>query len=276
MYKTLLVPVDGRPRSARSIEYAARLARTFDAHVVGLFVKPSAYIPAAVHIDGAGPAVDKLSRQAVEDATREAKAQFDAAVKAAGIPSTEWRVADGGAPDVLALHARYADLVVINQTDPNEMGATHFADAVLLTLGRPAIVVPYTGELPDVPRNVLVCWNASNEAARAVSDALPLLRRAQHVTVMSVDPEPSAIGHGPSPGADLGAWLARHGVKVEVAVVPSGGVDVGNVILSRAFDQSADLIVMGAYGHARLLQVVFGGVTRTLLTSMTVPVLMSH
>lgn len=276
MYKTLLVPVDERPRSARSIELAGRLAREFNAHVVGLFLQPAPYIPGVTHLEGGQKLAEDLRESLVREPTRRAKAQFDACVKAAGITTAEWRTADGDRADEVALHARYADLVIINQTDPDEANASHFAGAVLMSLGRPALVLPYVGEFSSVGTNVLVAWNASREAARAVTDALPLLQRAQRVVVMAVDARASPGGHGESPGADIAVFLARHGVKAEAAPTVSAGVDTGNVILSRAYDQGADLVVMGAYGHSRLRQIVLGGATRTVLESMRLPVLMSH
>jgi nucleotide-binding universal stress UspA family protein len=275
MYKTLLVPVDGKRGTARSVEFACRVASLFDAHVVGLFVEPSPRIPANAFAEGSAALLMELQSRAVRELADAAKAAFDASIKAAGQAAVEWRTAEGDRADAVALHARYADLVVINQTDVNDTGASNFADSILLSLGRPALLVPHTGDFKSVGQNILVCWNARAEAARAVTDALPFLKRAQKVTVMAVD-RGAAGAHGDLPGADIGLFLARHGVRAEVMATPSGGIDVGNVILSRAFDEGADLIVMGAYGHARAREMVLGGVTRTLLESMTVPVFMSR
>jgi nucleotide-binding universal stress UspA family protein len=138
------------------------------------------------------------------------------------------------------------------------------------------LLVPYAGRFPAVGRKVLIAWNAGREAARAVVDALPLLARASTVHVVSFNPEKGGADHGAVPGADIAQFLVRHGIKVVVHRQNNGGVDVGNQILSRAADLEIDLIVMGAYGHARMREMVLGGVTRTLLETMTVPVLMSH
>jgi len=276
MYKTLLVPVDGRSRSARSVELACRIARTFDAHVIGLFVRPSTYIPSPVLAEGGAELLQELQDKMIRELAEGAKMQFDAGVKATSAGRAEWRTAEGDRAEVVALHARYADLVVLNQTDPSAADASHFADSVLLSVGRPMLLVPYTGEMKTFGQNVLVCWNASREAARAVTDALPLLKRAEQVTVMSVDGRDSPAGHSESPGADIALFLTRHGVKAKAERTVSGGVDIGDVILSRAFDAGADLIVMGGYGHSRVREIVLGGATRTVLRTMTVPVLMSH
>lgn len=276
MYKTLLIPVDGRERSARSLELGCRVAGMFDSHVVGLFVKRSIQIPSAVRAEGGEKMLLELQQKLNEQAANEARARFDATVKPAMMQRAEWRIGEGARADVVAVHARYADLIVINQTDPDAPDATHFGDAVVLAVGRPVLFVPYVGEMRSFGQNVLICWNASREASRAVTDALPLLQRAANVTVLTVDGRPTTYGHGESAGADVSLYLARHGVKTVASQTVSGSVDVGSVILSRAFDLSADLIVMGAYGHSRVREIVLGGATRTVLQSMTVPVLMSH
>lgn len=151
-----------------------------------------------------------------------------------------------------------------------------FLDQLVLSTGRPLLLVPYAGRFPSVGKNVLVAWNAKPEAARAVTDALPLLARANSVQVMAFDPEGNRSGHGENPGADIALYLARHGVKATASRQHCGSDEVGVQILSRAADIDADLIVMGAYGHSRVRELVLGGVTRTILDSMTVPVLMSH
>ena len=145
-----------------------------------------------------------------------------------------------------------------------------------MTSGRPVLAVPYAGDFPVVGERVLVAWNASREAARAVNDALPLLAQAKMVTVLAVNPRFGIRGHGDVPAADIALHLARHGVKAEAAHTASGDIADSQALLSYAADISADLIVAGAYGHSRAREVIFGGMTRTLLREMTVPVLFSH
>jgi nucleotide-binding universal stress UspA family protein len=142
--------------------------------------------------------------------------------------------------------------------------------------GRPVLVVPQIGAPSTVGKTVMLCWNASRESARAAADALPFLQAAEKVVILIVDPEVSADGHGQEPGADVAIWLARHGVKVTVQRDIAADAQIGEIILSRAADHGADLIVMGIYGHSRLREIVLGGVSRTMLSSMTVPGLMSH
>ncbi len=145
-----------------------------------------------------------------------------------------------------------------------------------LAVGRPVLVVPYAGRFEACGRRVLVAWNASRAATRAVNDAMPLLAGAETVTVLCVDPDEDRRAHGDVPGADVAVHLARHGVKARVESTASGGIGVGNAVLSRASDIGADLLVMGAYGHTRVRELLLGGATRTILESMTVPVLLSH
>jgi nucleotide-binding universal stress UspA family protein len=208
----------------------------------------------------------------------EAQRSYGDCLRRTGFERSEWRASDTDALSVVALHARYADLVVIGQQKPDSTGGVsrEFERSLPAVAGRPVLVVPYAFERRPVGRQVLVAWNASREAARAVVDALPFLMRADQVHVVAFDPQVSARAHGEEPGADIALYLARHGVKVAVSRYDAQDMDTGNLLLSRAFDLSADLIVMGAWGHSRLREFVLGGVTRTLLESMTVPVLMSH
>jgi len=132
--------------------------------------------------------------------------------------------------------------------------------------------VPRAGQFERIERHALIAWNGSREAARAVRDALPLLKLARKVTVLAVEPQ----SNGHAPGADLALHLARHGVTVDLDQDTAPGMDAADILLSRASDLSSDLIVMGAYGHARMRETILGGVTRSMLAAMTAPVLMSH
>jgi nucleotide-binding universal stress UspA family protein len=276
-YQTILVHVDNGPRAPVRVGLACRLARRFDAHLVGLHALTVVKLPgyARVAVEGGAPLGEYQAKLAA-DSARAAKELFERAVNAAGVAKYEWRESRGDAAAVAPIHARYADLVVIGQPHAADASGVEpdFAERLLLSGGRPLLIVPYAGEFGDVGKRALVAWNASREAARAVTDAIPLLREAQGVQIVAFDPEGAA--HGEIPGADIGLYLARHGIKVTVSQQTAPDVDVGNQLLSRAAELGSDLIVMGGYGHSRLRELVLGGVTRTLLGSMTVPVLMSH
>jgi nucleotide-binding universal stress UspA family protein len=210
-------------------------------------------------------------------AEKTAETAYAKATKGRNFPA-EWRVIEAFSDDALAVNGRYADLLVVGQADPDDPAGSRndLPEAMAFATGRPILVVPQIGAQPTVGKTVLLCWNASRESARAAADALPFLRAADKVIVLIVDPEISADGHGEEPGADVALWLARHGVNITVQRDVAADARIGEIILSRAADYGADLIVMGIYGHSRLREMVLGGVSRTLLASMTVPVLMSH
>ena len=272
-YKTILVHLDGGERCPVRIEIALRLARDFDAHLVGLYARDLGALSPYLSTE---PTIAKRLREAAAELAATAQAAFGKAVAAAGTANAEFRAATTDASGAVLLHARYADLVVLGQRDPEEESAvtTGFVERVILAGGRPVMMVPRVGTFDAIGRRVLVAWNAGREAARAVTDTVPLLQRAASVQVITINPE--APAHGDIPGADIALYLARHGVRVEVKIERAVDIDVGNMLLSRAADLGADLIVMGAYGHSRMREFVMGGASRTLLDTMTVPVLLSH
>jgi nucleotide-binding universal stress UspA family protein len=274
-YKTILGHLDSGKRSAARLELGIRLAKAFDAHLVGLHALTVVRLPAYAAVE-AGPRVAEEQRRRATEYAAEAEKAFRGAVDRAGVPGAEWRSSFDDALDAVTLHARYADLVLIGQ--PEAEGGSgvdpSFAHRLVLVAGRPVLVMPYAGEFAAVGKRVLLAWNASREATRATTDALPFLKAADKVVVAPVKPDRAA--HGEAPGTDIGLYLSRHGVRVEVAAIQGTDLDAGNALLSRAADLSIDLIVMGGYGHSRMSELILGGVTRTMLESMTVPVLMSH
>lgn len=275
-YKTILVHLDHQPRCAERLGLACSLAEEFDAHVVGLFAPGSPKLPSYALAEG-GPLLRELLDKRNAEILGEAERRFREVAQRNGGERSEWRTSQSDPAAAMRLSARYADLVVAGQPEAGDEGDLRgLADELVFSAGRPVLFVPYAGRFPVLGKRVLVAWDAGREAARAVTDALPLLRRAEAVELCVFDPGKGRRGHGEQPGADAGLYLARHGVKVMVARQSGAGYDVGAQILSRAADVGADLIVMGAYGHARVREMVLGGVTRTMLEAMTVPVLMSH
>lgn len=274
-FKTMLVHVDtGRSAPAR-LKLSAELAARSAAHVTGLYVRRPFQAPA---FTDAGPAMDSLYR------TYENAAKADEALATAAFRdligrtslSSEWRVTDGLAEEVVAAHARYADLVIVGQSEPDAPATTtppDLAETVVMAGERPVLIVPHIGAIKPPGRTVLLCWNGSREAARAATGALPILRKADKVIILLIDPRSDG---GEQPGAGVAAWLVRHGVKAVVQRDTAADSNVGGVILSRAADHDADLVVMGLYGHSRVREWVMGGASRTLLASMTVPLLVAH
>ena len=271
-YKTLLVHLDERPRRRERLQLGLQLAGRFDAHLVGLFAMQSARVPSYALAE-AGAVIEEIETRRRREAARAAEDEFREAQRRAAAKA-EWRLSLDDPLAAVRLSARYADLVIAGQPDPEDAVSMDFAGEVVLSAGRPVLFVPYAGHFLDAGKRVLVAWNGSREATRAVTDALPFLARAEAVEVVAFDPREGE--HGEVAGADLALYLARHGVKASAARQSAPDVDIGAQLLSRAADTSADLIVMGGYGHSRLRELVLGGATRTLLESMTVPVLMAH
>ncbi|MDH3597115.1 MAG: universal stress protein [Rhodospirillales bacterium] len=278
-YKNLLVHLDDSETCAGRVAAAIVLAEAQDAYLTGLALAVETSMP--TYIGGQMPVeVLEVQRAQVLERGQAVATRFDEALERSGRPGASRLVTglDIDAARVVALHARHADLVVLGQEEPEAPPALprHLAEDVVLSAGRPALVVPYIGAGKTLGRRVMIAWDTGREAARAVNDALPILKQAEAVTVLSVNPRPGVDLHGEEPGADIALHLTRHGVTVEVQQTQVEEINVGDTILSRLADLGCDLLVMGAYGHSRLREVVLGGVTRTMFESMTVPVLMSR
>lgn len=274
-YKTLLVHVDNGKRAPLRVDIACQLAKQSDAHLIGLHALTVVKLPSYALAEG-GVQVRELHERMLRESAAAAEQVFKKGVQTAGLAKSEWRMSRRDAAESVPVHGRYADLLVIGQPSETDGSGVEpdFAERLLLAAGRPVLLIPYAGDFPAVGKRVLVAWNAGREATRAVTDAIPILREAQQVDVIAFNPKDAP--HGEVPGADVGLYLARHGIKVNVSQQTAEDVDVGNQLLSRAADLDVDLIVMGAYGQPRMKELVLGGATRTVLKSMTVPVLMSH
>lgn len=277
-YKTVLVHVDDGARRQRHIAVAAAIALLDDGHLVG--VAPTGLTRLLYQNAMAGGLAPNLSRHldSLRDRAARALAGFQARAAALGVHTVEARMIDDEAGPGVSLLARYADLVVIGQGAGGDP-----APYVVLNSARPVLIVPPGDDAGAPARRVLICWNASREAGRAVSAALPLLRRAGAVHVAVFDAARDAAAHGPRPGVAIADHLARHGVRstVSVRACPRRGAfrhpdDIGAALLAQAAELSSDLLVMGAYGHSRLRETILGGVTRTVLRDMTMPALMAH
>ena len=282
-FKDILVHLDSGTRCKNRLAAALNLARRFEAHVTGTYVldipAPEFFYGAAMPFMGAGPeqVIERMRSEAINTAAPVEEA-FRSGLARDGVQG-DWRLVEGSLPATVALHARYADLAVVaqpNPYEPNDGGQHDVAVTVVMTSGRPVLVVPFAGEFETIGERVLVAWNATREAARAVNDALPLLQQAKLVTVLAVNPKHGINGHGDVPAADIALHLARHGVKAEAAHTVANDIPEGEALLSYIADIGVDLIVAGAYGHSRAREMVFGGVTRTLLNEMTAPAFLSH
>jgi nucleotide-binding universal stress UspA family protein len=257
-------------------DFAISIAEALEAHVLGVAIAYEPIIPGTV-MGGIPPEFIESQRAESEKKARAAIARFEERAKRAGV-SAESRILTAsvsGAADQLGRIGRRFDLVVVGQPERERATPDDVLDeGVLFDSGRPVIFVPFIQKAGLKLDRVMLCWDGSRAATRAIADAMPLLQKAKQVEIVIV-----ASGRPKSdevPGADLGQHLARHGLKVDVKRITSPDIDVPSTILSYAADSSADMIVMGGYGHSRLREFVLGGVTRGIFESMTVPVLMSH
>ena len=273
--KSILVHAAPNERLNSVLDVACTIAKTHEAHLIGLHVSSD---PAAPLQSLPGPVPNELMtsiESRIEMERDRARTAFDAAAAKHGVRG-EWRTGSGDLANLIGTHTRYADLAVMGQAAGDDEPDDPELPTVVATMtGRPVLIVPRAGSFGEAGKRVLVCWNASREATRAITDALPILQLADHVTVLAVNPNDGS-GHGAVPGADISHYLARHGVRAEANRTYADDIDVADAILSRASDLGCDLIVMGAYGHSRVREWIFGGVTRSIMRTMTRPVLISH
>lgn len=266
------------PGASRDVaaHYAVSIAETWGAHVAGVAFAYDPVLPASI-MGGISADVFDVQRQENEKVAKAAVEAFETAAKRAGV-STESRMLTAtiaGAADMFAVMARRFDLAVVPQVTPDTIAPDELLmEAALFESGRPMVIVPYIQKAPLNLDRVICCWDGSRTAARAIGDAMPFLRKSKAVDLVIVGK--GKMNEKELTAADMGAHLARHGLKVDVKRIPAADVDVANVVLSYAADSGSEFIVMGGYGHSRLREYILGGATRGILGSMTVPVLMSH
>jgi nucleotide-binding universal stress UspA family protein len=276
MIKDILVKLERDVARDSVCDFAVSIAETFDAHLTGAAFG-NAGIPSFVMPDVPSDVLAGVIAEN-EAAARNSIERFESALKRSRIAGEPRLIVDGssGPPDAFALLARRCDLSVVMQSDHHN-GAHNdlMIEAALFGSGRPVVIVPYIHKGGISLNRVICAWDGSRTAARAFGDAMPFLRRAKSVEVFIVANEKTRTERELR-GADIARHLARHGVKVDVEITPAADIDVASIVLSHAADLSADLLVMGGYGHSRLREFMLGGVTRGILETMTVPVLMSH
>jgi nucleotide-binding universal stress UspA family protein len=277
-FKSIAVFVDPSPAGEARTAYAVRLASHHGAHLIGVLAVPSIWGGSPAESFARGPqAVQRViaSHRSGDAAAMEVANRSFSACCAREEISFEFRfLGQGDSNENIALNSLHTDLVIVGGPRSGGLLGDWSADALLLATGVPFLVLPepWTGAAAE---HVVVAWNASREARRAITDALPLLVRALSVTILVVDPQKNPR-HGEEPGADVAHYLTRHGARVVVEPVQSHGEPIANVILAYAGGHSTDLIVIGAYSHARTAEMIFGGVTRSLLRDAPVPLLIAH
>jgi nucleotide-binding universal stress UspA family protein len=277
MFKDILLNLPNASTQDAATAFAVSLAAEFKAHLTGIAFRYDPIMPVMVDMYGVPPEIIESQRAETEKAAKAAIAKFQEIARGAAVAvearSLETAITD--APAMLADIARRFDVCVLAQPQPDDRTlGRQFIESVLFESGRPILIVPYIQTAGLKLGRVMVGWDGSRSAARAVGDAMPLLAKAKLAEIVMVSGE--AAKSDELPGADIALHLARYGIKVEVERIASSDLDPANAILSRAADTSADLLVMGGYGHSRMREFILGGVTRAILGSMTVPTLMSH
>jgi nucleotide-binding universal stress UspA family protein len=278
-YRTILLHLKRDPLCAARTQFAIRLARKFDCVLVGLAPTGLPEMPVGTEAPGVLMEMAALSARNFRDEAEAALAAFSETCRSARFSAFEAIMEEADDVHSLVSHANTCDLVVLSQANPNAPGYRFTGDSVervLLQSARPTLLVPYAGRFDNVGENILVAWDGSRAATRALSDAMPFLRRARSVQVISWSHGPAGSSDALRPQlASLHRALLQQDVRAVVQLEPTTG-NINAAMLSRAADLGSDLIVMGAYGHARWAERIIGGATRGMLGAMTVPVLMSH
>ncbi|WP_454690299.1 universal stress protein [Achromobacter aloeverae] len=278
MFKRIAVHIDKDPACEGRVATAMALAQTYTAHIVGIYVQDPPYnyaygeavIPSAIL---------EVQQQQIADERHKCSQEFCHLTASAGLGKS-WIAVEGLREEELALQARCSDLLILSQADLQTHRSSiepYQLESVVMTAGRPVLVVPYEGKLTQPVERVLICWDRGRESARAIADAAPFLSRAKEIAVLTVDEAPAAAPRIRNTMHGLDDYLRAHGyVEAKPVSSSSKGIGIGNAILNTASDCGADLIVMGLYGHSRAREWMLGGASREMLESMTVPVLFSH
>ncbi len=276
MIKDILVNLTYGGTHDVAADYATSIASAFGAHLTGAAFAYEPVLPPTI-MGGIPADVITAQRAESERVANESITRFQQKAQQNGVACDSRMLSSSlaGAADLFGQMARRFDLSVVGQAEPDKMAPEELiVEAALFESGRPVVVVPYIQRQGIKLDRVLVCWDASRTAARAIADSMPILTKAKSIDIVIVASERAKSDE--LPGADMALHLARHGLKVEVKRIVTGGTDVPSTILSYAADAAADFIVMGGYGHSRLREFILGGATRGILSSMTVPTLMSH
>lgn len=276
-YRSILVHVDDSPHALQRLEVAAGLARQFPATLVGAYLVPRGdYSPFATALIPPDLIEKRLERA---NAAQHAAEKRFREVAGSGGPSLEWRAPVGDPIEAGVIHSRYADLVLLGQPVRDQADfafASELAHGTLMESGRPVLFVPFTRIEQPIGQRILIAWKDARESARAVSDALPFLKDAKQVRCVAITPDAEETLRDVLVDKQVEGFLRRHDVEAQVKRIVASDVEAGELLLSHAADIGADLIVMGGYSRPRISQLVWGGVSRLILGSMTVPVLMSH
>ncbi|OUD14616.1 universal stress protein [Thioflexithrix psekupsensis] len=271
-FKKILFLLDSTDNIESQLKFAVTFAEHHQAYLQGLYVIPPRFIPPYTEIVVGVERLEQELAHLAEKEMRRLKMLFTQYARHANVKH-EWLTLSGDLIDTVVHHARYSDLLIVGQEDRNSLfkRSRDWLDHVILMTGTPVFALPYI-EIGTIDlKRILIAWNGSREAIRAVRDALPLLQAAQWVEIMTIELE-----NAQELSDSLARYLQQHGIHSQTHHVPARDIEIGAMLLSRVSDESINAIVMGAYGHSRFRELILGGVTRHILQQMTVPVFMSH
>jgi nucleotide-binding universal stress UspA family protein len=274
-YKTVVALFENEESAPVVAQAAIDIGSIHNGHIIGLHGEAVDPLPIYSPFDVPDPTLMASIYEAAAKKRADLEGIFNKTVGASGIPN-EWRVyrgTSGSTSTGMVETTRCADLVISGQ--PRAGFPSEFND-LLFESGRPILFIPWIARKFEGFNRVVIAWDGSREAARATFDSIPFLRVAKAVEIFSVDPQDTRNQSASMSGSDIAASLDRHGIKTTIATIASSGLATSAIIENHVSDVSADLLVMGAYSHSRFRETVFGGVTRTLLESMTVATLMSR
>lgn len=270
-FKNILAPFFGDKADQALVDFIDAVSAFDDAHVAAALLCPIPVLPGEL-MTGAIIAQTQEEALAAKARLQHAFARTDMAVEQRLLYGPPAAICED-----LAVQARHVDLTVMSRPSPASIRMDHeVVEAVLMQSGRPVLLAPSDWKLRSAIETVLIGWNASRECARSVADAMPFLERAKRIVLATVDARPSPWAHGEAPGVDIATHLARHGLPVDLHNLDSAGATTGEALATAAQDLGADMIVTGGFGHSRLRQALFGGVTRTLIETAPAPLLLSH
>jgi nucleotide-binding universal stress UspA family protein len=277
-FKNILIHLDHSSGCRNRLEAAFDLARNFDAKITGLFVVPDYVVPSYVEAQISVDVITEVTEKALARA-RDHLADYQKLAEEAGV-SMEGHVLEGQLIPILREHSKYSDLLVLGQDQPEDLDNASYglADSLLFDGACACMVVPHSGKLKPLGKSILLTWNASRESARALREAMPLLSRAETVVMLSSEPDDgdSSMARGHPHAQELAGFLESHGITAISSGISDPDISTTDAIIGQAAEMNADLIVMGAYGHARLREIILGGVTRDLLKQAPVPLLLAH
>ena len=277
-FKNLLLHLDHSSGCSNRLDIAFALARKYDALITGLFVVPDYVVPSYVEAQISVDLITDVTEKALARAT-DTLADYRKMAEDAGV-RMDAHVLEGQVIPILREHSKYSDLLLLGQDNPDDPDNASYglADALLFEGACPCILVPHSGKLAPPGKRVLLTWNASRESARALREALPILAAAEDVVVLSSEPDDSdtEIARGHPHADELARFLESHGIESISSGIADLDIGTSDAILGQAAEMDADLIVMGAYGHTRLREIILGGVTRDLLKQTTVPLFLAH